>query len=257
LKLDPRIADMPYELGAVLTRLRKYAEAEAYYDRSLQLTPDQVYAYGLKQWNSIFWKGDLKTGRKILEQMPEMEPGFFHSNWIRQEILERNYQKALDRLEKIPVDVFQEESLYMPKTLMMAMLFDYSNQKEKAREQYEVSRRFLEKKIQEGRNIPAVHEALGTAYAGLGRKEDAIREGKLAVEMIPVSKDAFQGPGSVITLAQIYTMTGEFDQALDQLDYLLSIPSWFSIRALQLEPVWDPLRSHPRYPQLIKKFSNQ
>jgi eukaryotic-like serine/threonine-protein kinase len=75
--------------------------------------------------------------------------------------------------------------------------------------------------------------------------------------MIPVSKDAFQGPSPIITLAEIYTMTGEFDQALDQLDYLLSIPSWFSVRTLQLEPVWDPLRSHPRYQQLIKKFSKQ
>ena len=255
LKLDPRIADLPNELGAVLTRLRKYSEAEAYYDRSLQLTPDQVYAYGLKHLNSIFWKGDLKIGRKILEQMPEREPTFFHGSWIRQEILERDYQKALDRLERIPVDLFQEESLYTPKTLTMARIFDYSNQKEKAREHYEISRQFLETKIQEGVNHSAIHGSLGIAYAGLGRKADAIREGKLGVEMVPISKDAFQGPGFLITLAEIYTKTGEFDQALDQLDYVLSIPSWFSVRALQLEPMWDPLRSHPRYQQLIKKYS--
>ncbi|MGH9857931.1 MAG: tetratricopeptide repeat protein, partial [Acidobacteriota bacterium] len=81
VELDPRNAGLPSEIGAVLTRLRRYAEANNYYDRSLQLAPDQVYGYGSKRDNILLWKGDLKEARKILEKMPEKEPNFYFAYW--------------------------------------------------------------------------------------------------------------------------------------------------------------------------------
>ena len=257
LELDPRIAGLPQEAGAVLTRLRRYAEAEGYYERSLQLAPEQVYGYGSKHDNSILWKGDLKAARQILEKMPQKELNFYFANWIRHEILERNFVRALDLLDKTSVEVFQEEGLHLPKSLSRALILYYSNQKEKAREQFAIARTLLEKTARERPNNPAVRESLGLAYAGLDHKEDAIREGKLAVGLLPVSKDAFMGPSPAASLAQIYAMTGEPEQALDQLEYLLSIPAWISVRAVELDPAWDSLRNHSRYQQLIKKYSQR
>ncbi len=97
-----------------------------------------------------------------------------------------------------------------------------------------------------------LHSTLGIAYAGLGRKEDALREGKLAVDLLPISKEAYRGAYRAIDLAQIYAMVGETDAAIDRLEHLLSIPGPLSVSLLRLDPIWDPLRDHPRFQQLVQ-----
>jgi tetratricopeptide (TPR) repeat protein len=112
--------------------------------------------------------------------------------------------------------------------------------------------------VREHPQDPRYHSALGIAYAYLDLKDDAAREGKHATELYPVSKDALDGPNYVFNLAQIYTLVGEHEKAIDQLEYLLFIPSGslLSVQTLRLDPRWDSLRSHPRFQQLLKKYSN-
>jgi tetratricopeptide (TPR) repeat protein len=88
----------------------------------------------------------------------------------------------------------------------------------------------------------------------LGRKQDAIREGIRGVELYPVSKDAYFGPQRVDDLADIYVMVGQYDEALEQFEYLLSIPYGFSVEWLRLDPRYDPLRDLPRYQKLVEKY---
>ena len=77
----------------------------------------------------------------------------------------------------------------------------------------------------------------------------------MGIKLFPVSKDAMIGPYRVEDLAFIYTLVGEYDLALDQIEYLLSIPSLtMSVPILQLDPRWDPLRDHPRYKEIIRKY---
>ena len=91
----------------------------------------------------------------------------------------------------------------------------------------------------------------------IGLKEQAIREAKNGVESLPVSKDTFTGPLYVIKLAMIYLLVGEYDLAVDRLDYLLSIPSPLSANLLRLDPFWEPLREHPKFKQLLEKYSKE
>jgi hypothetical protein len=119
------------------------------------------------------------------------------------------------------------------------------------REHYDSARALLEIRIEESAEDSRLHSALGIADAGLGRKGDAIREGKLAVELLPISKEAYRGAYRAIDLAQIYTMVGEKEAAIDELEHLLSIPSPLSVPLLRLDPIWDPLRDHPRFQQLV------
>ncbi|MCH8146343.1 MAG: tetratricopeptide repeat protein [Gemmatimonadetes bacterium] len=103
-----------------------------------------------------------------------------------------------------------------------------------------------------------MHTSLGIALAGLGRSDDALHHGKRAVELNPVSKDAFDGPFYEQNLAIIYTLLGDQEEALDKIDYLLSIPSfWMSVGALRINPVWDPLRENPRFQALIEKYDTK
>jgi hypothetical protein len=85
-------------------------------------------------------------------------------------------------------------------------------------------------------------------------KEAAVREGQMAVDLMPMSKDALLASNPLRGLAQIHTMVGDHDAAIDELDYLLSIPSWVSVPSLRLNPMWDPLRSHPLFQKLLEDY---
>jgi serine/threonine protein kinase/Tfp pilus assembly protein PilF len=255
MELDPRNSNMPINIGVILTRLRRYQEAQTYFDQALRLAPEQVYTYGMKMNNSLLWKGDPKESRIILERMPDKEPAFYNSFWSTQEIIERKYEAVLTRLDRMPVEAFQEEVFFIPKSLIRAQVFSYMKKDDLAREEFEKARLFLEEHLKQNTEYAAARSALGKAYAGLGRKDDALREGKKAMELLPITIDQFMGSEFVEGMAEIHTMLGEYDLALDKIEVLLANPSWFSTKMFILEPVWDPLRSHPRYEQIVKKYS--
>ena len=92
---------------------------------------------------------------------------------------------------------------------------------------------------------------LAIAYALLGRRADALREGKRAADNLPVSRDACDGADLQEDLAYVETLVGEHDAAIKRLAYLLTVPSGASVTFLRLDPMWDPLRSTPGFQQLI------
>ena len=104
---------------------------------------------------------------------------------------------------------------------------------------------------------PNVASALGRALALDGEKQAAIREGQRAVELMPISKDAMDGTTHVKHLAEIFAIVGENDAALDLIEQALSRPSLLSVGLLRLDPVWDPLRDHPRFRALLEKYGER
>ncbi len=111
----------------------------------------------------------------------------------------------------------------------------------------------LEARIRDRPDDARSHSSLGRAYAGLGRKEEAIREGLRAVELLPISRDALVGPNYVLELAWIYAMVGEPEAAIEQLDRYLSVPANWSIEGLLHDPLLDLLRDHPRFQALVER----
>ena len=98
---------------------------------------------------------------------------------------------------------------------------------------------------------------LGLIYAGLGRCEEAAAEGKRAAELLPETKDAFDGPIIVMSRARLSMMCGDADTALALLDRSLQTPAGLTMHELRLDPVWDALRSDPRFPQMLAKFGGK
>jgi hypothetical protein len=97
--------------------------------------------------------------------------------------------------------------------------------------------------------------ALGVIDAALGRKEDALREGRRAVELMPIAKDSLEAPPLVCNLAWIYARTGERDLAISQLEILAKIPCGPSYGCLRLDPVWDSLRGDPRFEKVVASLA--
>jgi len=112
-----------------------------------------------------------------------------------------------------------------------------------------------ERLVREAPDDPNRHAHLGAVLAGLGLKEDAINQGKKAVELLPESEDAFEGPQATAALAEIYAWTGESDEALRLIDHLLQVPNGLTVPTLKLDPSWDPLRKDARFQALIEKYA--
>jgi Flp pilus assembly protein TadD len=98
---------------------------------------------------------------------------------------------------------------------------------------------------------PTFHAELAFAYAGLGRREPAMLEGRRAVELRSPSKDTWLGVDMVRNLAVVYATLGEADSAAKQLRFLLTVPSWISVPGLRADPTWEPIRRDPGFQALL------
>jgi serine/threonine protein kinase/tetratricopeptide (TPR) repeat protein len=260
LELEPRNELRLSHIAYTLTFLRKYTEAERYCNRAISLAPDRPGPYGVKAHLYLLREGDTDKARAVLtEALPNIDSTEypFVNLFVKLEVFDRNYQGASDRLSLKSEDI-SNTNRFMPISLRQARIYRYMGKKELAKKCYDQARSILEAKIEQDPEEARFHSSLGIAYAGLGRKEDAVREGKLAVEMLPVNRKAMGRPYSVEDLARIYVMVGEQDEgeqdeAIDQLEHLLSIPGPFSIHFLRLNPAWDPLRNHPRFKSLVEQ----
>jgi len=119
----------------------------------------------------------------------------------------------------------------------------------------EKARIALEELVREHPEDPRYRSHLGIVYAYLGRKKDAVREGNQAVNLSPISKDAMAGPVYVVGLADILIIVGEYDKAIEQLEYLMSIPAGQDLSLNLLRLAYDTLRDHPRFKRLVERYS--
>ncbi len=259
-ELDPLNHFIVREFGTTFMYLRKYRQAEHYYDLAISLAPELSFVYYFKAWLYLCCEGNTDKARVILAEViksikSEENPSIVKL-LVTIDVFDGNYQEALNRLSLESEDIDNQEYIddreyFVPNALLYARIYTYMDKKELAKKYYDEARSILETKIEEQPEYARFHSALGIAYTGLGRKKDAIREGELAVELLPVTKEAMRGPYRVEDLARIYVMVGEHDKAIDQLEYLLSIPGPVSIPLLRLDPAWDPLRNYPRFKKLI------
>ena len=260
LELNPLNPNILMSAGHTSNYLHKYSEADHYFNRAISLAPHQPMIYGSKAWLYLIWEGNTEKARAVLaeaQQNIESTEKPFVKLLVTLDVFDRDYSKALDRLSTKSEDIdslgyIDDRGYYIPNSLLYARIYGYMNKKELEQANYESARSILESKIDERPEHARLHAWLGIAYAGLGSKEDAIRKGKLAIELRPVSKHAMEGPIRVEDLARIYVMVGEHNKAIEKLEYLLSIPGPLSIHLLRLDPAWDPIRNHQRFIDLLE-----
>lgn len=253
-ELDPCSAVRALDVGATYVHMRNYPEAERYFDRAISLAPDWILPYYFKALLYVIWEGSTVKANKVLQEAAgKVDPPQLPCLWFDFDLLDGNFRKALDRL---PVDPnkfidFAGKTNTLEYFLCKAQVYGLLNQPRLEQACYDSARNILETRIQAHPQDIEFHIRLGIVYAGLGRREEAIKEGKKALELLPVTKDAIRGPELVAKLAQIYVKVGEYDAAIEQIEFLLSIRSAISVPLLRLDPTWAPLRNHPRFKKLV------
>jgi len=257
--LDPKNPNILTNLASSYMAQRNFQAADKMLDRAIVAAPQSSETCGIKGLLAIHWKGDLGLAENEFSKIPaEGDPNgllIWGRAWIL--TLKRKFPEALHVVQQFSGETLANSTTApRPKALLEGQLYLYQGDKEKARTAFEHARAVAERLVREAPQEPTRHGQLGLILAALGQKEEAINEGKRAVELLPESEDAFDGPQATESLALIYVWTGEFDEAFRLLDHLLAVPNFeLSVPLLKLDPSWDPLREDPRLQALIEKYS--
>jgi tetratricopeptide (TPR) repeat protein len=167
----------------------------------------------------------------------------------------RDYAAAIAAAENDSAENWTDNSNgTLPRLLYLAMAYDAAGNAAKAHPMYAAVRARMQAALAQRGDDPDLHLALGFAAAGLGLRDESMREGRKAASLMPVSRDNYSGPGYLTWLAQLYARVGDNDQAIGTLQQLMAMPFSgvaISPALLKLDPVWDPLRGDPRFQKLI------
>ncbi len=254
--LDPKNISILANLGFSYIALRNFEAADKTIDRAIAIQPNSFETVGLKSLSAAT-RGDLELAEKQLSSLGDTDPNGVIT-WMRfwVLILQHRFSEALAIAQKFTGEVLHTESTAPdPKSWLTGVAHFLQGDKETAQTEFAQALVMSEKLLNEAPQDPARHAQHGLILAALGRKEEAIAEGKRAVELLPESQDAFDGPQATATLAKIYAWTGEFDEAFRLLDHLVKIPNGVAVPILKLDPEWDPLRKDPRFQALIEKYA--
>jgi len=248
------------ELAETYLLKRDYEKAEYYFNQCILMGKAQGDMLVTREDLYLMWDKDTERGRQSLEEDKSRlgkQSNAFNTHYkFRIEMIDRNYEEALRALNQDSFYSINHQFLYKPKSLYYAEVYHKQNNIEKATAYYDSARIHLEAKISVSRQDSRFHSSLGIAYAGLGKKAEAIREGQAGIDLMPITKDSYRGIFRLKDMARIYIMVGEYDKAIEVLDQLLSMPSLVSVNLLKKEPVWEPLWDLPEFKELIEKHSD-
>jgi non-specific serine/threonine protein kinase len=248
-ELDPHGLHMAgYVTGFYMSK-RDWPNAEYYIDKAIVSLPEESYHYYFKALIALMGYGDTEKANRIIDEGVQFA-GKKNMLDFRFEIdiYTRKFQVLLDAVEPFP-----DNQYYF---LYKWIAYMFMGQKDQANTYLDSAKMFYENLAQTSPHIIDNYSYLGLTYAGLGMKEKAIQSARKAVELQPVSKNAYFGPIHYKRLAYVYSMVDEYDKALDEIEFLLSIPYRYTTWDLKLNPFWDPMRDHPRFQELIAKYSD-
>lgn len=255
---DPQSRIPRLNLGETSLLLRDYEMAEKYFNQYILMGGSLDDGLVTKTTLYLLWEEGTASARRALQEASSsvaegFSPHLTHFGF-QMDLIDTLYDDALNRLEREGFEKLDDQMIYRPKSLYLAILYGLQDDMDRARLYYDSARIHLETKIIEIPDDSRYHSSLGLAYAGLGMKQEAIREGELALSIMPLEKDYYRGIFILEDMARILTMVGEFDQALQVLRQLLSIPSAISVNLLKKDPAWKPLWELPAFQQLMENY---
>ena len=258
IELDPQNRSVLQQLANNYLCLRHYADAERVLDRAIALAPKDSAMRAFRAETELNWHADprplISTIRAIIagDSREAKNIAWF---WLEVSLCERDLDGARRALAVLPIAGCYEDSVPFPRAWCEGVVAQMRGDTAAARAAFTSARNEAIKLVREQPDYAEGLCVLGMADAALGQKEDAIREGRRAIELLPVTKDAIIGAQLVQNLALIYTWTGEKDLAFKQLAIATSVPSYLSYGQLRLHPRWDPLRGDPRFDKIVASLA--
>lgn len=259
IELDPRDFFMLQQIALSYQEFRQFAAMAAALDRALTVIPHDIDTRLIRALVDLEWKADTtplrKTVESVLSERPESAPDVA-AQWFYVALCEHDHA-AIDRsLAAIPASGTSVD-LNFPLSFCKGLAARVKGNEQAARTAFLRAREEVNKTVNEQPNYGPGFSVLGLIDAALGRKDDALREGRHAKELLPITKDSIDGAEVVKYLGVIYAWCGEKELALEQINATLRIPSTLSYGNLKLHPYWDPLRGDSRFEKIVADLASK
>jgi serine/threonine-protein kinase len=257
-ELNPRNPTLFYDLGGhSFGFTRRYADAVRAYNRASTLAPDLYDAAIQKGLTYVHWRGQLDTLRAVVAGLPrELHLPEIELARANLALWERDAEGLFALLEHTPAPVFETQVVYLPKQVYSGWAHRILGDEPAALAAFDSARVILEPLAPENPNDERILVALGFVYAGLGRPADAESSAVGAVRLRQEAGDALSRVRTLQNAARALAQAGLADQALAYLESVLANHSAVSAHTLRLDPLFDPIRDHPRFQALLDEFGD-
>jgi TolB-like protein/Tfp pilus assembly protein PilF/predicted Ser/Thr protein kinase len=259
IERDPRNVLLLQETARSCDCLRRYWEEEAILDRALAIKPNDAYLRGWRAFVELDWKADTRPLHQLMDEIRAKDPDAIETvadRWLTCALAERDATAAANALAAQGERSFGNEVLKYSPHFMEGITAQMTKDDAKASAAFTVARAEQEKLVRADPGDAGALCVLGLIDAALGRKDEALREGRRAVELLPVEKDAINGTRMVVSLARIAALVGDKDLACEQLATAIRLPGrTVTYGQLKLMPYWDPLRGDPCFEKIVASLA--
>jgi len=251
-ELNPRDFLTARQLAVTYQAQRRYADATRMYDHALTIVPGDPVTRIIRAQVPLDWRADIKPFQDMLATLiaedPSVAPDVDDPDHA---LCERTATAAARALKNYPSAAEDILGVNVPHAYWEGVVARWQGDSAKAQAAFTAARSEVQKIVEKQPDFAAALSLLGRIDAGLGQKEEALREGRRACELLPTSKDADDGVALAANLAQIYVWVGEKDLAVEQIASVEAIPNYLSYGLLKLHPYWDSLRGDPRFEKIV------
>jgi TolB-like protein/Tfp pilus assembly protein PilF len=254
LELDPRNFLTLQQVALSYQMMRRYAEEVGPLDRALAINPNDTETKVARALLDLDGKADPRPLHQTIESIRADSPGAIGSvadNWLNCALAERDARQTENALVALGDNIFGNEAVIFNHDFCEGLVAQMTNDQAKARSAFSAARIRQEKVVQAQPDYGPAVGVLGLIDAGLGRKEDALQEGRRAVELLPIAKDSINGANMIEYFAMIAAWVGEKELACEQLAAATRLPGTVSYGQLKLFPYWDTLRGDPRFEKIV------
>jgi TolB-like protein/Tfp pilus assembly protein PilF len=256
--LDPRNPNAYNLLADTYNLQRRHLLAAQVYDRVLAAGERTPIVFFRRAYAIFNGTGNSTELRDVLTNNPNMDVGGGQTPVrVFLALIDGNFAEAERVLAASPREDFQDidYSFYYPKAWFEAMIARAKGDSARAAEAFSTARAILEQRLAVKPEHARTIAVLAQMDAGLGHKELAIQEAQHAVDLMPISKDIYDGALVLEGLAQVYTWTNEPDRAIELLQKLVALPGYTNYARLKLHPMWAPLRGDPRFQKIVNSLA--
>jgi TolB-like protein/Tfp pilus assembly protein PilF len=257
IELDPRDLGSLSDLIDMYHYQHRYADELRTYDRALTIAPGDPDTLLDRAKVALDWRADMKPfqtmqGIMVAEKIrADRSIQSYHPNYT---LCQRSAAAATRVLRTYPREGVVN-GVNIPYSFWEGVVARWQGDLDMAHTAFTAARTQVEKAMEKRADFPEALSLLGMIKAGLGQKEEALRHGRRACELVPITKDAADGIDYAVNLAQIYAWTGEKDLAIEQIEMVQRFPNPLSYGLLKLHPHWDSLRGHPRFEKIVASLA--
>jgi tetratricopeptide (TPR) repeat protein len=240
-----------YALGQTCLRTRRYEEAEELFDKVINMRPDFFNAYYQKVLLYTCQRGDIDLARAVIESsIGKVDSARWRGmvRWL--DAKEGKFEKVLTQYTMPPYD---SANYYF----LRGLTYWRMDRREIARAYYDSAQRPMSAQLADDPENADTHSRMGVIYAGLGQKENAVAAGHRAMDIAPFEKDPWYNFDYLEWMLVTYVMLDDRDKALEMLEHILTVPSYFGLALVLCDPDYAPLLDYPGFERLVEKYGNK